>query len=353
MRYKQTLQILALVAGAALTGCATRATAVGSPSAAASSGCDPERDRQAILAMRGSYAVEFRFEETTPLTTGYEPKPKKVSRARELVIVLEDTPHRVTLQHLLVMDPKGKADSSNVTKHWRQEWVFEDRELLEFAGHRRWNRRTLTEAEAKCAWSQAVFEVDDAPRYESSGRFRHGSEGSVWQSGDTFRPLPRREYTKRSDYDVLLGVNRHRILPTGWEHEQDNVKLVLEPRHALVRELGMNSYVRGEPSDTQPAEAYWRASAEYWKIVRSEWARVFAAQPNLVLLTEIDGKRLYDQLLPPAEQPLQASTQSFIRDNIWKYVAQEPPVAPGTNSTPTTSSEQAARALRVEGGQNK
>jgi len=349
----RTFQTLVLSASVTLTSCGSPAPAATQPSASASNSCDPERDRQAILAMRGSYAVEFRFEETTPLTAGYEPKPEKTSRARELLLVIEDTPQRVTLQHLLVMDPKGKADSSNVTKHWRQEWVFEDRELLEFAGQRRWNRRTLTEAEAKCAWSQAVFEVDDAPRYESSGRFRHGSEGSVWQSGDTFRPLPRREYTKRSDYDVLLGVNRHRILPTGWEHEQDNVKLVLEPRHALVRELGMNTYVRGDPSETEPAEAYWRATAEYWKVVRAEWARVFAVQPNLVLLTEIDGKRLYEHLLPQADQPLQASVNRFIRDNIWKYVAKEPAPAQTTNPTSISSSEHAAGAPRVEGGQNK
>ena len=35
----------------------------------------------------------------------------------------------------------------------------------------------------------------------------------------TWRPLPRREYTRRSDYNALDVVNRHTIVPGGWTHE--------------------------------------------------------------------------------------------------------------------------------------
>ena len=39
---------------------------------------------------------------------------------------------------------------------------------------------------------------------------------SVWESKDTLRPLPRREFSVRSDYDVLWGTNRITVLPSGW-----------------------------------------------------------------------------------------------------------------------------------------
>ena len=35
----------------------------------------------------------------------------------------------------------------------------------------------------------------------------------------TWRPLPRREYTRRSDYNALDVVNRHTIVRGGWTHE--------------------------------------------------------------------------------------------------------------------------------------
>ncbi len=77
---------------------------------------DPVRDRQAILAMQGDYTVDFAFDETVLLQPGYERQPAMRSGGDETVIVVEDTPTRIVLQHLLV-DPK----SGHVTKHWRQD----------------------------------------------------------------------------------------------------------------------------------------------------------------------------------------------------------------------------------------
>ena len=42
------------------------------------------------------------------------------------------------------------------------------------------------------------------------------------------RPLPRRESSVRDDYDVLIGHNRHTIVPSGWVHEEENYKVVLD-----------------------------------------------------------------------------------------------------------------------------
>jgi hypothetical protein len=128
-------------------------------------------------------------------------------------------------------------------------------------------------------WSQAVFQVDDFVRYEALGRWRHEGNYSAWTSEETWRPLPRREYSVRDDYEVLVGINRHTILPNGWTHEQDNRKLALDaPGQArrdtawIARELGVNRYERIENFDFSAGHAYWQATSAFWGDVRSAWS---------------------------------------------------------------------------------
>lgn len=307
-----------------LAGCAS---SHGNPPSAASpqvaspapGSCDAARDQRSILAMAGSYDVEFDFEETEALAPGYEKHPAHKSYATELVIVVESTPGHVSLQHILQL---GEGPKAGIVKHWRQDWAFEDRDVLEFRGRDVWERRELGEAEARCAWTQAVYGVDDAPRYDGFGSWTHDASGSVWTSNETWRPLPRREYTTRNDYDVLVAVNRHRITKEGWQHEQDNRKLVLEPRHFLVRERGTNRYTRAHPSDTAAAAAYWQATGAFWRDVRGEWQRIFSQAPRLQLQSEASGARLHEQLFARAEagQPMDASTSALIRATLEKYL---------------------------------
>ena len=262
--------------------------------------CEPERDRAAILKMAGNYRVEFAFDETVSLTEGYALRAPYRANATEVVLVLEDTPRKVSLQHILVLERDGKRSS---LKHWRQDWTFEDAELLEFRGHRSWERRTLSPAEARCTWSQAVFEVDDGPRYEGAGRWRHDNGVSAWESGETWRPLPRREYTKRSDYDVLVGTNRHALTPTGWVHEQDSLKRVLGATpHALARERGLNVYTRQpvEVALPEPAD-YWKQNQGFWSEVRQQWQAVFQEHARFTLRDRIEGKPRHDYLFELAE----------------------------------------------------
>jgi hypothetical protein len=303
-------------------GCASRqeppATA-SQASAAAPGGCDERQDQSAIAAMAGSYDVVFDFEETEALSPGYRKLPSHKSFATELVVLLENTPGRVSLQHILVVGsgPRG------VIKHWRQDWAFENRELLEYQGRDVWSRRRLPASVAHCNWTQAVYGVDDGPRYSGYGRFTHDANGSVWQSNPTWRPLPRREYTTRHDYDVLVGVNRHRITATGWDHEQDNEKLVLEPRHSLVRERGLNRYTRTKPSETQAAAEYWLETAPFWQQVREAWASLLASHTRLSLQTEANGKPLHEPLFERAlTQPAadSASESAFIQQAVGSYV---------------------------------
>ena len=55
----------------------------------------------------------------------------------------------------------------------------------------------------------------------------------------------RREFSIRDDYDVIVGYNIQTITPTGWVHEQNNKKVVLNESHeVLAKEIGIARYER-------------------------------------------------------------------------------------------------------------
>ena len=99
---------------------------------------DPARDREAILAMQGEYKVSFAFDETVLLADGYERMEPQRSGGSEVVYVVEDSPGKIVLQHLLV-DPR----SGHVTKHWRQDWTWEAPRRFEFTADETWEVRDI------------------------------------------------------------------------------------------------------------------------------------------------------------------------------------------------------------------
>ncbi|MEM8495668.1 MAG: DUF6607 family protein, partial [Planctomycetota bacterium] len=148
----------------------------------------PHADREAILAMTGEYKVKFQFQETVAIEPGYELKEPYASGATEFVEVVEDTGDYIALQHILVMHPQNEDGTLDqdaepvVVKHWRQDWTYEDTTLIAFRGNNTWERVELDPAEVKGTWSQAVYQVDDSPRYESFGTWQHIGDRSAWQS---------------------------------------------------------------------------------------------------------------------------------------------------------------------------
>lgn len=234
----------------------------------------PEQDRQAILKMAGNFKVTFDFEETYPIAPDYKPLSKPYhEEAIEVVTVAEDTPERITLQHLLVV---GSAEKSHVIKHWAQVWTWQDTRILDYAGSDgvdAWERDTATEDESKGQWSQLVTSVDDTPRYESLGKWSHESGESSWISQPTRRPLPRREYEARDDYDYLVVLNRHTLTPTGWVHAQDNKKVVDRDgkKFVLSRETGLNQYNRTDDPLAAKATEWWAENSSVWNSIRNFW----------------------------------------------------------------------------------
>ncbi|MFT6551767.1 MAG: hypothetical protein ACJA1I_001814 [Zhongshania marina] len=261
-----------------------------------------EQDRQAILAMQGEYQVRFQFNETVALAPNYEKRPSKDTAAWETVIVIADEGDFISLQHLLQMQ------DGNVIKHWRQDWHYQADERLEFDDDQTWRLQSLPKSESKGRWTQCVYEVSDAPRYCGSGRWEYEFDTPTWTSDRCWRPLPRREYTSRNDYNALRVVNRHTITPAGWSHEQDNSKVQRKQNQnssALTREFGYNSYTKTTEMDFSPAYKYWEKTASFWQRVRTQWAQLITKNKGIKLLTEVDGMAIIIPMFALAERAQQ------------------------------------------------
>jgi hypothetical protein len=97
-------------------------------------------------------------------------------------------------------------------------------------------------------------------------------------SGEEWRPLPRREFSVRNDYQVLSGTNRHTITPTGWIQEELNTKLALgedakpisnDP--VVAREMGLNRYEAITGFDWSAGDRYVSRTGILWEAVRQAW----------------------------------------------------------------------------------
>jgi hypothetical protein len=264
-----------------------------------------ERDRRAILAMAGNYRVSFDFLEVASFGgDGMRPRPYQ-SWGTERVFVDRDEPHFVSLVHILEMriaGADGTAGDSIVTKHWRQDWRFEPEKVMEYRGGYRWEQRTLDAAERRGRWSQTVFQVDESPRYASTGRWEHNATFSTWISGDTARPLPRREWSVRKDYDVLRGTNRHTVLPTGWLQEENNLKNASGAAQPFVgREYGVARYERLKDADFAAAENYYQQTRTYWAEVMKVWSDIWKRTQVVQLTGNSDQTGAFGELFQQAD----------------------------------------------------
>jgi hypothetical protein len=278
-------------------------------------------DRRAILAMQGGYEVQFKFDETVVLKSGYERKEPKRSGGFETVVLVEDAGKRISLQHILVMG------GGVVVKHWRQDWVYESPRHWVYAGNQRFEQREPDAKQIPGAWTQLVYEVNDGPRYSGTAKWNHKYGVSTWTSERNWRPLPRREYTSRTDYQLINAENRHTITPQGWTHEQDNTKVMRSKEGkdtTLVREFGFNDYRRIEGYDFGPALAYWNSTSNFWADVRTRWEKEFTADEPVTLLFKTGDESFNNTILDLAEayreNPVPHSYRKKIDDAFSKFV---------------------------------
>jgi hypothetical protein len=270
-----------------------------------------ERDRRAILAMAGTYRVTFDFLEISSFAGPAEPRAPYQSWGTEKVYVDRNDPKFISLVHILemrIVQSDGKITDPMVVKHWRQDWTYEPAQLVEHLGSNQWQRRDVAASESAGAWSQTVYQVDESPRYASIGRWQHTPSFSTWLSADTWRPLPRREWSVRDDYQALIGTNRHTVLPTGWLQEENNLKAVVVSPRALSqttpyvgREYGVARYERIKDADFAAADQYYARTREFWDAVRERWSGAFAQRGVITLTGPVDKLGLFKPLFERAD----------------------------------------------------
>lgn len=252
-------------------------------------------DVKSIKAMCGCYEIKFNFAETFNYpkdSANYKASKVKHETALEWAQLIEDGSEKISIQHLLIV---GKG---HIVKHWRQDWLFENTKLYDYNGFEDWKYKSLPKDKVKGQWTQKVYEVDDKPRYEGSSSWIHADGRHYWEN-TTNAPLPRREYTQRSDYNITKRTNVHEIIKDGWIHDQDNDKIIRDEKgndYVLAQEKGHNTYTKVDDSKCEAAQKWWVANQEFWKKVRTKWNAEFAKNKDIKLKSDIDGKPLYMHL---------------------------------------------------------
>ena len=246
-------------------------------------------DIDAIKGMCGCMDIKFEFAETVSPQKDYKFYENYLSGGRELAFIVEETPDKLVIQHILViMD-------TMIVKHWRQDWIYEGEEIFMYDKDQRWIKKTLNKKERKGKWVQKVYQVDDSPRYEGIGSWVMVDGKTYWESiADA--PLPRREYSKRKDYNVMKRGNRHEIKNFGWIHEQDNIKIMRGDTDIIIaEEKGWNTYKRIDESNCKAAIDWWADNKSYWKNVRTVWDEYFKEKNIISLHTQINKKPMFSE----------------------------------------------------------
>ncbi|WP_407264453.1 DUF6607 family protein [Tenacibaculum maritimum] len=274
------------------------------------------KDRNAIKKMCGCFEVTFNFTETFNYSKDslYQPSKTKISKALEWAELIEDDKNKISIQHLLQV---GNPAKPHIVKHWRQDWLYQNRDFYMFNGDNNWLFLTKPKSEIRKQWTQKVYQVDDSPRYEGSGTWVHVDGKSYWEN-DTDAPLPRREYTKRNDYNVTGRGNRHEITDYGWLHNQDNKKIIRksgEKDILLAREKGYNTYVKVPDARCKAAQQWWKKNNAKWQLVRNKWDKVYGQNKNLSLKAKVRNKNLFKYLFSDdynGEKEINEVIESFV-----------------------------------------
>lgn len=267
-------------------------------------------DIASIKSMCGCYDIEFNFAETFSPQKDYEYHDNYKAGALEYIFAVEESKDKVVLQHLLIVG------DSMIVKHWRQDWLYENTNLYTFDQNNTWNYQALDPKAVKGQWTQKVYQVDDSPRYEASGTWIHADGKNYWESyADA--PLPRREHSKRSDYNVMVRKNRQEITDYGWVHEQDNQKVMrtAENDELLAWEKGWNTYTKTADSKCNVAKEWWADNNQYWADVRAVWDELFQTKETIAINMKVEDKVLFQRLFALGKEVNKESYNSEIVKN--------------------------------------
>lgn len=241
-----------------------------------------QNGKENINKLCGCFEVTYKYAETFSPDKDYKfHEREKIQGATELSLPIINTDKRVVIQHLLVVG------NGMVVKHWREDWTYENPVQWNYKGDKVWEKVNLDKADIKSKWSQSVWEVTDAPRYQGSAPWQVVNGHTIWEN-TADAPLPRREYTQRSDYNILQRTNRLVINSNGYDHIQDNKKVSRAngTDKVIAEEKGLNLYEKADDSDCEAATQYWNEHKGFWTAVQQEWDKVLAHKSSIKLVND-------------------------------------------------------------------
>ena len=246
----------------------------------------------------GCFNVAFKYAETFSPDENYKFHEREtISGGLELVFPVEASDKKIVLQHLLVITDKV------IIKHWREDWTYENPVIWKYQGNKVWKKEIQQPEAVKGKWTQSIWEVSDEPRYQGTSEWVNANGQKYWLN-TTDAPLPRREYSVRTDYNLLNRTNRIIITDSGYRHEQDNRKIIKENgmEKLLVEEKGLNTYVKTDEATCNAAKRWWEQNKVYWEKVRSIWEEKIVNISTIKLETKVNDKVLHEYLMAQAKE---------------------------------------------------
>jgi hypothetical protein len=277
------------------------------------------QDRTSILAQSGCYRVSYQFKEKSVTDPDYPiHSPDYMEYGTEWIDaeVSKSKPNEIKLQHILIT-PDGPL------KHWSQTWNYEPTSVMIYSGDHLWKKEHLKSENTRGQWSQHVFQVDGSPRYGCVAAWTHTPEKDFWEC-KTWSPLPRREFSKRKDYNVLERLNHHEITPIGWIHLQNNSKLQVSSStvHEIALEEGADTYTRIHPDHCQAAIDWWKKNQPIWSDIHHVWNEIYLKSESLQLKSTVNQKTLWERLFEIAET--QTNIQNQTQQAIQEFLVHSP-----------------------------
>ena len=250
-----------------------------------------------INTLCGCFEVEFKYAETFSPDANYKFHEREtINGGLELVFPVESNNKKIVLQHLLVITDEM------IIKHWREDWTYENPVIWKYQGNKTWKKEIQKPEAVKGKWTQSIWEVSDEPRYQGTSEWIYANDQNFWLS-TTDAPLPRREYSTRSDYNILNRTNRIIVNDSGYLHSQDNKKIIRGngTDKLLVEEKGINSYIKRDDIKCAAAKIWWEKNKVYWEKVRSIWEEKITNISTIKLETKVNDKVLHEYLMAQAK----------------------------------------------------
>lgn len=243
---------------------------------------DYQKDLLAMQALPGCFLVAKRAVDTFRLQKEYKAS-----------LPYNENYHVFIVAEAIGAGKKGtrfqfiEQREAEVRKGQTLEWRWQEIEMILFRKPFFWQKVSLNEGITRNTWMLRKYFASGDPNYQCIASWHHSFNHHSWECF-TWSPLPERERSQRSQYNVLARGAVYRATHLGWRHEQNNEKVLLEAGRAdwLAQERVEIDYRKVHPKECRKASTYWRNNKNIWHDVQEQWARIFAERGSVQFNSE-------------------------------------------------------------------